>query len=212
MGKIRYGLIALLMLLCLVTSAKAQVSVGIGLPGVNIGINLPVLPELVPVPGTPVYYGPQVNTNYFFYDGMYWVFQNNNWYASSWYNGPWGFVSPELVPQFLLNVPVRYYRRPPAFFRGWAANAAPRWGQHWGHEWEQRRGGVEKLNRGHIPSRAPIPSYQRQFSGTKYPRVEQQHIIRSQNYHYQPRERIVQQHFTQRGGQKAPAPAQRGRK
>ena len=93
MQKIRYGLIVLLMLLCSVTTASAQVSVGIGLPGVNIGINLPLLPELVPVPGYPVYYAPQVNANYFFYDGMYWVFQNDNWYASSWYNGPWGLVA-----------------------------------------------------------------------------------------------------------------------
>jgi len=212
MRRMRYGLVAMLMLLCLATSAKAQVSVGIGLPGVNIGINLPTLPELVPVPGSPVYYAPQVNTNYFFYDGMYWVFQNNNWYASSWYNGPWGFVSPEIVPQFILGVPVRYYRRPPGFFHGWAPNAAPHWSDHWGHDWNQRRVGWDKGNRGPAPARAPLPSYQRQFSGTKYPRPEQQHTIRSQNYRYQPHETIVRQHYTQQGVQKAPAPAQRGKK
>ena len=90
MQKIRYGLIVLWMLLCSVTSAAAQVSIGIGLPNVSIGINLPLFPELVPVPGYPVYYAPRVDANYFFYDGMYWVYQDDNWYASSWYNGPWG--------------------------------------------------------------------------------------------------------------------------
>jgi hypothetical protein len=209
MQKLRYGLITLLMLLCLVTSAKAQVSIGIGLPNVNIGINLPVLPELVPVPGSPVYYAPQVNCNYFFYDGMYWVFQGDNWYASSWYNGPWGLVNPDVVPQFILRIPVRYYRQPPGFFRGWASNAPPRWGQHWGHAWEQNHSGWNRGARGPVPARAPLPVYQRQFSGNKYPRMEQQHTIHTQNYHYQPHETVVRQHYMQ---QRAPAPAQRGKK
>jgi hypothetical protein len=74
----RFGLIVMWMLFWSVTSAMAQVSVGVGLPGVSIGINLPVYPELVPVPGYPVYYAPGMNSNYFFYDGMYWVYQGDN--------------------------------------------------------------------------------------------------------------------------------------
>ncbi|MBS1135041.1 MAG: hypothetical protein H6R02_2182, partial [Burkholderiaceae bacterium] len=70
---LRSGLLALGLVIGSVTPATAQVSIGIGLPGVSIGINLPVYPQLVPVPGYPVYYAPQVNSNYFFYDGMYWV-------------------------------------------------------------------------------------------------------------------------------------------
>ena len=92
---LRNGLLVLGLVIGSVTSATAQVSIGIGLPGVSIGINLPVYPQLVPVPGYPVYYAPQVNSNYFFYDGMYWVYQSDNWYASSWYNGPWGLVAPK---------------------------------------------------------------------------------------------------------------------
>src|SRR5512141_1930654 len=105
----RYLLIVLLMLSWSLPSAMAQVSVGIGLPGVSIGINLPLYPELVPVPGYPVYYAPRLDSNYFFYDGMYWAYQGDNWYASSWYNGPWGLVGPEFVPLFVLRVPVSYY-------------------------------------------------------------------------------------------------------
>ncbi len=207
MQKLRYGLIALLMLLCSVTTASAQVSVGIGLPGVNIGINLPVFPELVPVPGYPVYYAPQMNANYFFYDGMYWVFQNDNWYASSWYNGPWGLVAPDVVPLFILRIPVGYYRQPPGYFRGWASNAPPRWGQHWGQNWVQQHRGWNRWDH-KSPAIAPLPKYQRQFSGDKYPRqVEQQHALRNQNYRYQPRETIVRQHFKQQ----APKPQGRER-
>ena len=211
MKKLRYGLIVLSMLFCSATYSGAQVSIGIGLPNLSIGINLPLYPELTPVPGYPVYYAPQVNGNYFFYDGMYWVYQDDNWYASTWYNGPWAFVEPYAVPLYILRIPVRYYRQPPVYFRGWHQNAAPRWGQHWGREWEQRRGGWDKWNRSSVPARAPRPTYQRQYSGERYPRqVEQQQTLRSRSYRYQPRDTVVRQHIRQYPGQRTAAPVQRG--
>ena len=205
----RYGLIVLSMLLWSATSAVAQVSIGIGFPGVSIGINLPVFPELVPVPGYPVYYAPRLNSNFFFYDGMYWVYQRDNWYASSWYNGPWGLVAPEVVPLFVLRIPVRYYRDPPAYFRGWRPDAPPRWGEHWGNEWAQHRRGWDRWNRSSAPAPAPLPVYQRQYSGDRYPRVEQQPALHSQNYRYQPRDPVVRQHYQEQAVQRGPAPAQR---
>ena len=208
MRKIRFGLIVLWILAVFANSAAAQISIGIGLPNLSIGINLPVYPELAPVPGYPVYYAPQVDGNYFFYDGMYWVYQNDTWYASSWYNGPWGMVEPEVVPLFILRIPVRYYRQPPAYFSGWSSKAPPRWGQHWGKGWEQRRGGWDKWNRKTAPGRAPLPAYQREYSGERYPRAEQQHALHTQQYRYQPRNKVVRQHLKQQGGQSAPAPAQ----
>ena len=45
-------------------------------------------PELVVVPNYPVYYAPGVNTNLFFYDGLYWVYQGDNWYAIPGTTGP----------------------------------------------------------------------------------------------------------------------------
>ena len=211
MKRIRYGFIVLAMLLCSVTSAEAEVSLFIGTPHVSIGINLPVYPQLVAVPGYPVYYAPQLQANYFFYDGMYWVYQDDNWYASSWYNGPWGFVEPYYVPLFVLRVPVRYYRQPPVYFRGWPQHAPPRWGHHWGPEWERQRSGWDQWQRSSVPKRAPLPTYQRQYSGEKYPQVEKQHEIRSQQYRYQPREKAVREHYQQQLEQRAPAPAQRER-
>ena len=207
----RNGLVVLWILLCSVTSAAAQVSVGIGFPGVSIGINLPVYPQLVAVPGYPVYYAPQVNSNYFFYDGMYWVYQRDNWYASSWYNGPWGLVAPEAVPLFVLRVPVRYYRQPPVYFRGWRADAPPRWGEHWGSGWERSHGGWDNWNRNAVPMPAPLPVYQRQYSGNRYPRVEQQQVLQTQNYRYQPHDAVVQQHYQAQRVETAPASAPQGR-
>ncbi|GFE56251.1 hypothetical protein AOG1_01290 [Geobacter sp. AOG1] len=212
MQKIRYGIIVLWMLSCSVTPAAAQVSIGIGLPNVSIGINLPLFPELVRVPEYPVYYAPGVDYNYFFYDGMYWVFQGDNWYASSWYNGPWWLVDPYAVPLYILRVPVRYYRQPPVYFRGWRSNAPPRWGEHWGRGWEQRRSGWDRWRRGSAPAPAPLPVYQRQYTGDRYPRqVEQQQKIRNQQYRYQPRDTVVRKHYQQQGELRAPAPSPRGR-
>ena len=212
--KMRALFLLLWMLLCSITSASAQVSVGIGLPGVSIGINLPVYPQLVAVPGYPVYYAPQMNSNYFFYDGLYWVYQRDNWYASSWYNGPWGLVSREAVPLFVLRVPVRYYRQPPAYFHGWRSDAPPRWDEHWGNTWAQNHGGWDNWNRSSVPAPAPLPAYQRQYSGNRYPRAEQQQVLQTQNYRYQPQEAVVQQHYqAQRvqSPQTAPAPAPQAR-
>lgn len=198
--KIRYPLIALSVLLGSITASHAQISVGIGLPGINIGINVPVYPNLVLIPGYPVYYDPRANANYFFYDGLYWVYQDDDWYASSWYNGPWQLIQPEYVPVFLLRIPVRYYRHPPAYFRNWRADAPPRWGDHWGRDWEQRRNGWDRWDRRAVPRAAPLPLYQRQYSGNRYPRAaERQHAIRSEKYRYQPRDPVTREHFEQRG-------------
>ncbi|HZP10861.1 MAG TPA: hypothetical protein VFB36_00425 [Nevskiaceae bacterium] len=169
--------------------ARAQVSV-------SIGINVPVFPELVPVPGYPVYYDPRGEANYFFYDGAYWVFRDDNWYTSTWYNGPWELTGPEYVPAFVLRVPVRYYRRPPPYFRGWVVDAPPRWGEHWGRAWEERRRGWDHWDRHARFHRAPLPVYQRQYAGREYPReIERQRLLRSQNYRYRPREAVVRRQF-----------------
>jgi len=204
----QYGLLVLWLLLCPVTPALAQMSIGIALPGVSIGIDLPVFPELVRVPGYPVYYAPRLDSNFFFYDGMYWVYQEEVWYTSSWYNGPWGRVAPELVPLFVLRIPVRYYRAPPASFRGWQPEAPPRWGEHWGHAWEQHRSGWSNWNRHAAPAPAPLPVYQRRYTGDHYPDGPRQQALQQRNYHYQPRDTTVRQHQPERAVQRATPPAQ----
>ena len=205
MLKIRYVLFVLVMQLYPLSYSAAQVSIGIGFPNVSIGINLPLYPELVVVPDYPVYYAPQLAANFFFYDGLYWVYQDDNWYQSSWYNGPWWFVDAEVVPVFILRVPVRYYRHPPAYFRGWRSDAPPRWGDHWGRDWEQHRNGWDRWGRSEAPAPAPLPVYQRQYSGERYPRqVEQQQELQKQNYRYQPSDPVVRQHYQERVEQSAP--------
>jgi len=200
----RHALIGLLLTAtaAVVTPASAQISFGYSAPGVHIGVNLPVYPALQPIPGYPVYYAPGVGANYFFYDGLYWVFDGDNWYESPWYNGPWSLVDPYAVPVFLLRVPVRYYAHPPSYFRAWAYDAAPRWGDHWGHSWSTRRAGWDRWNRSAVPAAAPLPTYQRAYTGSRYPRnVAEQATIASRSYAYQPRDAVVRQRFQERRAQ-----------
>jgi hypothetical protein len=202
------GLPLMLALLASPLPAAAQVSIQIAIPGISIGINQPVYPQLVAVPGYPVYYDPSSASNYFFYDGLYWVFEGDNWYASSWYNGPWALVGPQYVPVFLLRIPVRYYRQPPMYFRAWTQDAPPRWGDHWGHDWEREHSGWDRWDRHSAPAPAPLPVYQREYSGKRYPQqVEQQQALRNQNYRYQPRDAAVKQ-VHQAEAASRPAPQQ----
>jgi hypothetical protein len=179
--------------------AVAQVSIQLGLPSVSIGINQPAYPRLVQVPGYPVYYAPGGTSNYFFYDGMYWVYQRDSWYASSWFNGPWSMVAPQAVPAFILRVPVRYYRSPPPYFQGWRRDAPPRWGEHWGNDWARQNAGWDRWNHGNAPRPAPLPTYQKQYSGTRYPQTELQQSLHGQNYRHEPRDAQVRQVYDAQG-------------
>jgi hypothetical protein len=205
-----WALMLSLSLGALASRAETQFSIGIAVPGVNIGISSPGYPQLVRVPNYPVYYAPGSQNNYFFYDGLYWVYQQDNWYSSSWYDGPWYAVAPQVVPLYVLRVPVRYYRNPPPYFRGWQRDAPPRWGEHWGNDWQRQRGGWDRWNRSAVPAPAPLPVYQRQYSGDRYPRVEQQQqTLHDRNYRYRPRDAEVRQRYQQQALPAATNPTRR---
>jgi hypothetical protein len=171
----------------------------------DIDVDLAEYPEMQPIPDSPVYYAPNVESNYFFYDGLYWDYYNDHWYSSAWYNGPWAWVDPVYVPTYVLWVPIRYYRRPPHYFRSWHRDRPPRWGDHWGRDWQHRHNAVFSGRRG-TPARAPLPTYQRQYNRDNYPRaVQQQSTIRTQQYNYRPREQVVREHYQNRvDGVRAP--------
>lgn len=165
-----------------------------------------------PIPDSPVYYAPAVDSNYFFYDGLYWDFCNDGWYASPWYNGPWSYVDPVYVPTYVLWVPVGYYRRPPHYFRAWHPHRPPRWGERWGHDWQRRHNEVYRGRTANV-GRAPLPHYQRNYTRENYPRaIQNQAAIQGQHSSYRPRESIARQQYQNRGiaqhGIQRAAPAQ----
>lgn len=206
----RYIPLAILMALGCIPSANAQVSLGLGIrsAGISIGINVSSFPNLIPVPGYPVYYDPRLESNYFFYDGLYWVFEQDNWYASSWFDGPWDLIDPYYVPVYVLRVPVRYYRRPPVYFRNWRDDAPPRWADHWGRDWNNRRRGWDQWDRQSAPRPAPLPTYQREYSGKAYPRAtEQQVTIRAEKYRYQPGDSTTREYWQKQDQRVRTSPA-----
>ncbi|MES2149617.1 MAG: hypothetical protein V4508_07465 [Pseudomonadota bacterium] len=191
---------------CLSAPALAQVSV-------QIGIDVPVYPLLQPVPGYPVYYAPQLRANYFFYDGLYWVYEQDGWYESPWYNGPWRWVSEDQVPLFVLRVPVRYYRQAPPLFLSWQRDAPPRWDRVWGQPWAQRHRDWDHWNRAAAPRPAPLPTFQRNYSRDRYPDADARQRLQ-QHYVYQPRDAIVREHVQKQREPQGPrvmAPAPQAR-
>lgn len=191
----RWLAMAMLVLLSACVVAPAE-RAGPAHVDVGIGIHVPVYPRLVLIPGYPVYYAPSLEMNFFFYDGVYWVFQGNGWYLSYWYNGPWRAVEPVLVPGVILNVPLRYYRRPPSHFHAWRPDEPPRWEEHWGHDWERQRGDDWRRH-SKSGKLAPLPNFQREYSGQSYPRqIERQQELNRKNYHYSPQDPAVKRAYS----------------
>ena len=105
--------------------------------GVNIGSPPPppppayvveAPPQLVVVPGMPVYYAPSLSVNFFAYGGRYYTYHNGAWFGATTYGGPWSFIAVERVPQPVLAVPVAYYKVPPGHMKG--GGGPPPWAGH----------------------------------------------------------------------------------
>jgi hypothetical protein len=201
----RHALIALSLLLGTAIPAVAWIPAAAASSGISISIGLHYAgyPELVLVPGYPVYYAPQLPVNYFFYDGYYWLYHEDHWYMSDWYDGPWTAVDPDDVPLLVLRVPVRYYVSPPLQFHGWYLDAAPRWHVYWGPRWTRYRPGWDHWDRRIAYTPAPLPLYQRHYTGDRYPRGEYRHMIHREHYRYRPHDTAVREHHRQQG---APRP------
>ena len=103
----------------------------------------------------------------------------------------------------------------PAYFRGWRPDAPPRWGEHWGNDWDAASRGWDSGTACSVPAPAPLPVYQRQYSGNRYPRGGAAAGAARRNYRYQPHEAVASStirirrtthrlHLLGRGAQQAP--------
>ena len=106
--------VAVLLGAALPASADVHVGINIGVPPPPV-VALPAPPPLVVVPGSPVYYAPEVPYNFFYYGGAYFVFNDGYWYSSRSAHGPWAYV--QHVPPPVLRVPVHYYHVPPGHLK-----------------------------------------------------------------------------------------------
>ena len=108
----------------------------------NIGVSLPPLvipapPVVAVIPGTDVYFCPDIAMDVFFYDGYWYRSYNGGWYSAVGYNGPWGYVAN--VPPVFFHLPGDYrvggYQRIPYadLNRNWRAWQRDRYWEH--HAW-----------------------------------------------------------------------------
>jgi hypothetical protein len=91
------------------TASDVKIDIGLGVPP----LVLTAPPQLVVVPGTPVYYAPDVAANLFFYKGRYYTVANGVWSMAPAYGGPWAVIQVGQVPAPVVAVPVAYYKIPP---------------------------------------------------------------------------------------------------
>jgi hypothetical protein len=149
--------------------ADAQARVDVG-----INIDLPVLtfqapPELAVIPGTYVYYVPDIHEDIYFYHGQWYRPWNNRWHRSKNYNGPWAEINRRNVPSSFSHLPSDYrhseihkrihYNEVSRNWKRWEND------RHWekeydwwrvkgenNHERGDRDGGGDKGNRGDHPN------------------------------------------------------------
>jgi hypothetical protein len=103
-----------------VASAAAsdiRIDIGLGIPSVRPPVVITAPPQLIVVPGTSVYYAPEMPANYFFYKGRYYTVVNGVWSTAPVYNGPWAVIQIGQVPPPVLSVPVEYYKIPPGHLK-----------------------------------------------------------------------------------------------
>jgi hypothetical protein len=117
---------------------------GQSMAGIHIGINIPLPPvfafpappELVVIPGTYVYYCPDVGFDIFFYGGYWYRSYGGYWYSAASYDGPWAFTEgpPSVLLSLLADfrIIVRGERRIPfgELHRNWRAWERDRYWEH----------------------------------------------------------------------------------
>lgn len=86
--------------------AEVQLNINLGPPPVVVSEP----PSVVLVPGTGVYFLPDVNFDVFFFGGYWWSPRGDRWYRAPAYNGPWSGVSRRVVPAPVFRVPHDYRR------------------------------------------------------------------------------------------------------
>ena len=133
-----------------VMEAAAEVHVNVNLGPPPIVVAQP--PEMVMVPGSDVYFVPDVNYDVFFYNGFWWSPRGERWYRARAYNGPWRVVPRRIIPPPVFRVP-RDYRRVylrerhvpyGQWKREWREHGRGRGGGHgerWEHEGRGDHGG-----------------------------------------------------------------------
>ncbi|MBI2412843.1 MAG: hypothetical protein HYV24_06510 [Deltaproteobacteria bacterium] len=94
------------------STAKSEININIGIkvPPV-IAVKAP--PAVVVIPGTYIYFAPDVDDDAFFYRGYWWRTHKGRWYRAAELGDPWIAIGIGKVPRVLLKLPPDYRKVPP---------------------------------------------------------------------------------------------------
>ncbi len=148
------------------SQARVDIHVGVSLPPLVISAE----PEVAVIPGTYVYFVPDVEADLFFYDGYWYRPDEGNWYRSVDYNGPWVSIVYTEVPYSVIHLPSDFrtevvyaprihYGELKGNWRAWERDKhwdKVGWGRKPGMEQERQHGVSPSFGeRGHQPGVAP---------------------------------------------------------
>jgi len=139
-GRILIALISVTFLLSgsLLVPAKiladdVDVHIGIGLGVPPPAIVIPAAPAVALIPGTHIYFAPDVGVQLFFYSGYWFSLNDGYWFWANDYMGPWYYLPPARIPVAFLHLPPHYYKIP----RGYKRIPYGQLKSHW-REWDKR--------------------------------------------------------------------------
>jgi hypothetical protein len=89
-------------------NAEVNVGISVGLP--PLVISAP--PVLVVIPGSYVYYPPEVGADMFFYHGYWYRPYQRQWFRAVEYNGPWLGIAIGRVPRPVVGISPGFRRGP----------------------------------------------------------------------------------------------------
>jgi hypothetical protein len=126
----------LCLLLTFSSAAPAlEIDMGIGIGAPPVQYTRP--PELVPIPGSYVYFVPDIDINLFFYHGLWYRHYKGRWFRSENYTGSWENISK--VPPALSDMPRNYRTLRPGYPRVAYRELRDNW-ERWERErhWDKR--------------------------------------------------------------------------
>jgi hypothetical protein len=94
---------------------NVNIGIGVGVPPPQVVIPAP--PGVVLIPGTHVYFAPDVGVQLFFYSGYWFSLHDGYWFWANDYIGPWYYLPPARIPVAFLHLPPHYYKISPGYKR-----------------------------------------------------------------------------------------------
>lgn len=96
--------LAFALALSLPSKASGEININIGINAPMPGVVISSPPALIVIPGTYIYFIPDLDDDIFFYHGYWYRPYKGRWHRAGDYSGPWVSISVSRVPGVLINI------------------------------------------------------------------------------------------------------------